>query len=274
MARPEKNTVEYFPFVCSEGKKMYYLEETYGNDGFSTFVKLLRELAKTEYHYLNLNEKTTVMFLSSKCKISQQTLISIITDLSDLGKFNSDLWVNNKIIWCQDFIDSIQDAYNKRNNKCITFEGLLHLLDGLGVRKLSKSTSKGYGNTQSKVEYTKVEESSITTTPILGIGIVKAYSDLPDEFKKMYDEPFYKSWLSINAHLDENCKYLRTWSDQITIKEFKNIYDRIDKKEININQVKQALTDLDGSKIAKERYNSVYHGFNTYLKTILNKQYV
>lgn len=155
MARPQKNTVEYFPFYCTEGKKMYYLEETYGNDGFATFIKLLRELAKTEYHYLNLSEKTTVMFLASKCKVSKETLLQIISDLVDLGKFNAMLWSENKVIWCQDFTDSIHDAYDKRNNKCITFEGLLHLLDGLGVRKLSKSNLKVDGNTQTILYNTK-----------------------------------------------------------------------------------------------------------------------
>ena len=47
MARPERNNVDYFPFYCEDGNKMFYLEETYGNDGFATFIKLLRELAKT-----------------------------------------------------------------------------------------------------------------------------------------------------------------------------------------------------------------------------------
>lgn len=31
MARPQKNTVDYFPFYCEDGKKMYYLE-VYAND--------------------------------------------------------------------------------------------------------------------------------------------------------------------------------------------------------------------------------------------------
>jgi len=159
MARPEKNTVEYFPFYCEDGKKMYYLEETYGNDGFATFVKLLRELAKTDYHYLDLSKNTTMMFLSAKCKINKETLDSIINDLVDLEKFDSVLWNENKIIWCQDFIDSIQDAYNKRKNKCITYDGLLLLLISLGVRKPIKSKTKGVGNTQTILKETKVNKT-------------------------------------------------------------------------------------------------------------------
>lgn len=158
MARPERNNVDYFPFLCEEGKKMYYLEEKYGNDGFATFLKILRELAKTNYHYLDLSKKTTIMFLSAKCKVSTEVLESIISDLVELEKFNSTLWIENKIIWCQDFVDSIQDAYSKRKNKCITFDSLILRLQSLGVRKPIKFKTKDPVNTQSIVEDTIEEE--------------------------------------------------------------------------------------------------------------------
>ena len=142
MARPQRNNVDYFPFLCEEGNKMFYLEETYGNDGFATFVKLLRELAKTDFHYLDLSKKTTQMYLSAKCKVTLETLNLIISDLVELGKFDSELWEENNIVWCQDFIDSIQDAYSKRSNNCININSLLHLLQVKGIRKPPKSTPK------------------------------------------------------------------------------------------------------------------------------------
>ena len=155
MARPQRNNVDYFPFYCEDGKKMFYLEETYGNDGFATFVKLLRELAKTDFHYLDLSKNTTTMFLSARCKVSKETLEAIINDLVELEKFDSVLWSENRIVWCQDFVDSIQDAYSKRSNECITYEGLLLLLQGLGVRKPIKQPSTVPVKPQSIVEYTK-----------------------------------------------------------------------------------------------------------------------
>jgi len=167
MARPERNNVDYFPFICEEGKKMYYIEETYGNDGFATFVKILRELAKAEYHYLDLSKPTTVMFLSAKCKVSKETLISIINDLVDLDKFNLMLWSENKIIWCQDFVDSIQDAYFKRKNNCITFDGLLLLLQGLGVRKPIKLPLNNPVNAQSIVEDIIVKNTITSTSALI-----------------------------------------------------------------------------------------------------------
>lgn len=117
-------------------------------------------------------------------------------------------------------------------------------------------------------ESVSVIANNYTPAPVLGIDYIKAYNDLPDEFKNMYDEEFYKSWLNINSFISQHCQYLRKWSDQLTIIQFKNIFDRIVKKQIEIKQVQQAFLDLDGNRMAKEKYNSVYHGFNAYLKTI------
>lgn len=168
MARPQRNNVDYFPFLCEDGNKMFYLEETYGNDGFATFVKLLRELARTDFHYLDLSKPSTRMFLSAKCKVSKEVLEAIINDLVDLEKFDKELWIENSIIWCQDFIDSIQDAYSKRTNNCIDRNSLLLLLVSKGIRKPSKKTpkpskqpSKGVLNPQSIVEYSKLNKSKV-----------------------------------------------------------------------------------------------------------------
>lgn len=142
---------------------MYYIEQKYGNDGFATWIKLLRQLAVTDYHYLNLSAKPQVMFLSAKCKVSEETLLLIIQDLCDMGEFEAFLWQENRIIFSTKFVAHVQDAYAKRNNKCIDLPGLLLLLEGLGVRKphneLDKLPLKGPVNTQSKEEYSKEEET-------------------------------------------------------------------------------------------------------------------
>lgn len=170
MARPQRNNVDYFPFYCDEGEKMFYLEETYGNDGFATFLKILRELAKVDYHYLNLSKPSSLMFLSAKCKVSKEVLELIISDLVMLEKFDKVLWNENKVIWCQDFINSIQDAYTKRTNTCIDYKGLLALLTSLGVRKPSKGKSKppkgsseGDVKPQTILEETILEETKVNT---------------------------------------------------------------------------------------------------------------
>jgi hypothetical protein len=134
MARPQKNNVEYFPHYISDGKKMFYIEQKYGNDGYASWFKLLETLAKTDNHWINLNEETELMFLASKCRISEQTLIYLLDDLSKLDQINSEMWAV-KIVWSDKFIDSISDAYAKRSNQCLSIEGLRLHLRGLRILK-------------------------------------------------------------------------------------------------------------------------------------------
>jgi len=228
MARPERNNVDYFPFMCEDGNKMFYIEETYGNDGFATFVKLLRELAKTNYHYLDLSKPTTIMFLSAKCKVSKEILTSIIKDLVDLGKFDKMLWEENSIIWCQDFVDSIQDAYKKRNNECITFDGLVNLLISLGVRKQSKCNSKVAVNTQSKEKDSKVDNNKINKIPEFSEFLLFALEKEPliceVDLKRKFD-----SWV-VNDWKDGNDKKISNWKTKLL-----NTIKYIDKKKKAIN---------------------------------------
>lgn len=121
---------------------MFYIENKYGNDGYAAWVKILRQLAVTNYHYLNLSDKVELMFLASKCRVTEVVLESIINDLCELGELDSVLWKENRVIWCDKFIDNIKEAYNKRSNSCIDRNGLLHLLQGLGVLKTEKSIRK------------------------------------------------------------------------------------------------------------------------------------
>ena len=166
MARPEKNTVEYFPLYCKEGKGMFFIESKYGNDGYATWIKILTQLAVSEYHYINLSDEVQLMFLSAKCKIDQEKLCNIIVDLCKLGEFDSELWTENKIIFSEKFIESIKDVYDKRTNDCICKKSLGELLIDKGIlkqvkstRKLPKAESEVVDNTQTKLNYTKLDKT-------------------------------------------------------------------------------------------------------------------
>jgi hypothetical protein len=192
MARPERNNVDYFPFMCKEGKGIFVIESKYGNDGYATWIKILRHLAVTDYHYLDLSKSSDLMFLSSKCKISEELLIKIIDDLVELGELEKDVWVDYRIIFSNKFIESIQDAYGKRNNKCITYEGLLHLLRSKGVRKLQQSGDKGVGKPQSIVEYSIEEDTKLKQTIVQFNSFWESYD------KKVNKTKCEKKWMTLS----------------------------------------------------------------------------
>ncbi len=143
------------------------------------------------------------MFLSAKCKVSKDVLNLIITDLAELGKFDKELWEKSNIIWCQDFIDSIQDAYKKRNNGCIDRNSLLELLYAKGILirpksipKLPKSESQGVDNTQRKEKDIKVDK--ITNSPYgdgrLHFLCVEYAKENPNKYPKEFYIEFLGYW--------------------------------------------------------------------------------
>jgi len=223
MARPERNDVDYFPFLCKEGKAMFYIDKKYKNDGYATWVKTLRALAVTNYHFLNLSEDAELMFHASKCNITEEVLLSILNDLVTLGEFDADFW-QHRVIYNQKFNDSISDAYKKRGNKMMKKEELMQFLCDKGVIKEQKAyvnPQKVSVNPQSILKETKVKETKekeIAATPLVYFDDdyilnlkYKEYLDFRKQIKKPLSE------ISIKANI-ESLKKLAKGDNDTAIK--------------------------------------------------------
>jgi hypothetical protein len=128
MARPQSNSVDYFPHPVTHGKKMFFIREKYGNDGYAIWFMLLEELGKAEYHYLDLSDEIQLMYIHSYFKTTEETLLAIIKDLVKMHVFDKELWENEKILFNQKFNDNVSDAYTKRSNNVATKEDVVRIL--------------------------------------------------------------------------------------------------------------------------------------------------
>jgi hypothetical protein len=196
MARPERNNVDYFPHPVSHGRKMFYLRSKYKNDGYTVWFMLLEQIGKADYHFLDLADETQMMYLSCEFMVSEETLIEIIELLLKLGEFDSELW-EQKILYSQKFIDSISDAYKKRNNNCVDKNSLITLLiskgrliDSSGNRKEGIGKSEGHRNKQ------------IITKDIKLKDMIEYFGIEVDE--KLY--PIINQWLKYKSERHEICK--------------------------------------------------------------------
>jgi hypothetical protein len=159
MARPPRHNVDYFPHYISDGKKMFIIESKYGNDGYAVWFKLLESLAKTDDHWMDLSDPANMMYLCAKCRVSNDIMESIINDLANLGEVDAELWRDERVIWSQKFIDSIEEAYKKRSNVCPKRETVITKLRGLGRCKPPKGQIEGDVNPHTKVNHTKPKET-------------------------------------------------------------------------------------------------------------------
>ena len=157
MGRHNSNTVEYFPHYIGDGKKIFSIEKKYGNDGYATWFKLLEKMAQTENHYLDLNDSGEVFYLSAKCNIEEERLLSIINDLVKLEVFDPNLWTD-KILYNHQFMKSIEDAYKRRTLKCMQYSDLCRHLFEKGIHKSYDKSKNASISTQSKGKEKKGKE--------------------------------------------------------------------------------------------------------------------
>lgn len=115
MGRPRKQTVDYFPhFVSTDSRTKFILEQSWGNDGYAFWFKLLELLGRSEGHYYDCTALANEKYLVALMKLEQATIDEILETLADLGNIDKELWEERKIIWCQSLVDNLQDVYSKR----------------------------------------------------------------------------------------------------------------------------------------------------------------
>lgn len=115
MGRPRKQTVDYFPhFVSTDSKTKFILEQSWGNDGYAFWFKLLELLGRSEGHYFDCSIAANEKYLVALVKIEIETANEILGTLAELGNIDKELWEEHRIIWCQSLVDNLQDVYSKR----------------------------------------------------------------------------------------------------------------------------------------------------------------
>ena len=274
-ARKKKNTVDYFPHLIQEGKAMFIIESKYKNDGYATWFKILERLGKSENHFIDISDNKELMYLASKCNITEDLLKSIINDLVDLDKFDKDLWTQN-IIWSQDFVDAISHLYERRGANLPTKELICKHLklkgehntpnDDIGTHSIVKDSIEEESRVEdSKVKKKRGKKKEEKKNP-LHSQCVEIYFDW---YKKKFDmEPQFdgsdgKAMNKIIEFLKKNVKKTERGGaengvmDELVITSWKVILEKYDswdkffRKQRRVRQIESNLSNL---------INNIRHG--------------
>lgn len=101
--------------MCNHGQTIYIIEAKFGNDGYAFYFKLCEILGLTKNHFIKFGKATSKEFLLAKTKISEKKAIEILDLLADLEEIDPELW-REKIIWCDNFVNSLAPLYSKRES--------------------------------------------------------------------------------------------------------------------------------------------------------------
>ncbi len=115
MARPKKAKVDYFPHVTEHGKTLFILESRWGNDWYAAWFKILERLGASDGHYIDCRDAGTWAYLVAYTRIEDKTLSDIVDFLAAVNAIDPGFW-REKLIYSENFVAGITDAYRKRIN--------------------------------------------------------------------------------------------------------------------------------------------------------------
>ena len=222
MARPKKQTIEYFPHYVSGGKTLFILESEFGNDGYAFWFKLLELLGSTNGHVYDTRNPSEMRFLVAKTRVSEEETLKILNLLAELDAIDKELW-SKGIIWCQNLIDNVSEVYVKRKSD----KPKKPIIEEFSERKPQLNEVSGSINPQSKVKESKVKESkennnnkSLLLFEELGFGSI---SPIILEDIKLLEKEYTETWViealkEANAAGVRNLKYvigiLKNWKSK------------------------------------------------------------
>lgn len=159
MARPIKESVDYFPHYAETGKTLFIVESKFKNDGYAFWFKLLQRLCKAKGHVIDCNNPAEWEYLQAITLVNEDTATGILNLLAELQAIDTELWTH-KLIWVQHLVDNFSPIYQNRRQplpiKPIvsgsnTSGAVVTKTDNTPPAMVSKVKS-----TQSKVNYSKV----------------------------------------------------------------------------------------------------------------------
>ena len=129
--RKDKNTVDYFPHYVNHGKTLFIIESKFGNDGYAAWFKILETLGSTEHHYIDCRKDEDWEYLNAKIKLMHTSLHEVLDLCAKLGAINKVLW-ESRVIYSENFVNNIADAYTRRNTDCPTLQDIVSII-GINV---------------------------------------------------------------------------------------------------------------------------------------------
>jgi len=193
---------------------MEILEERYGLVGYSFWFKLLERLGDTEGHYLDCTNPITWEYLQTKTRQDAETCHEMLTLLSTLGAIDQELWRDHSVVWCQNFVENIADAYRNRKVDIPAKPNFLR-------KKLPPSDISDTKKPQRRGEEIIGEEISREGEGVQGEGEKKppkktkkpsnSKVPLPPDFAIT---PDLESWAKAQGftHLEEHLEWMKDWA--------------------------------------------------------------
>ena len=114
MSRPESKKVFYFPHFVKKTVEQDLIEYKHGAEGYRAYYRLLELVADADYHRLSVASEDEKIMFDLGMNGDSEVIEDVIRILVDRGLINKLKWENDRIIWMQDFVETLKPVYVNR----------------------------------------------------------------------------------------------------------------------------------------------------------------
>ncbi len=174
----------YFPFYAKDGRTLFMLQSKFGLEGIGFFTNLLRLLCLTPHHYLDLSNQADAPYTWAKIGIQDDEKAEKIMGVMVLtGKIDALLWEKCRVIYSQDFVDSLSELYAKRKESALSLAQIRGIY-GIDSPEMPISAPEIPGNTnfrgQQYAKKRKEKEREEFAAPVETTVVEKPVDKMPN----------------------------------------------------------------------------------------------
>jgi len=173
--RPESWNADYFPHHTEVSMELKYLEHIYGAEGYRAYWRIQEQLAKADYHYLNLEKEYDIQTFRLNCNVPSEILDEVVEYLLDRGVLDKEMYDENKL-WMPKLIELLKPLYSNRRKSPPQKVGT----------DIITTCKKVQYSKQSKDKEEKTKDTTTTDVDIYGTSSM--VSKVVDSYKEDFPE--------------------------------------------------------------------------------------
>lgn len=173
---------------------MFIMEQEYADKGYVAYYKLLEMIGATPGHFIDFKLERVVRYYAASIRADKELTLKIVSTLAEIGAIDIELWQQQRIIWCDEFVEKLSHLYSKRElipqkpgNIIVTAPETKNLNDNRQINTHSIVNNSNVTNIKKNNTNTSVFESQKTFA-----AAIKKFVDNPYSREMLL--AFYDYW--------------------------------------------------------------------------------
>jgi len=116
MARPKKNTVDYFPHDCIKFREITLVQKKFGSDGYRLYYQLMELLGRTPDHTLEYNSPIDKLYVADELRVEVDFLDEVFKFMYEIKILHQSSFKDG-YLFSEELINRIETVYDKRKTE-------------------------------------------------------------------------------------------------------------------------------------------------------------